>query len=162
MVLQVNGQLLEWIPSIEDGSLDEFFDENPEIGDSNLQLTNVPHTKMWREEVLFIRQRMQATSDYRENKKVRWIGKILIQEIGNYISDKLKLRSKYFDLIFQMKVFLYIGSHAALTCHIVVMRHIVTGVVSVGHFDNFCCWQFGEESSAHKDGINIMLEEIGI
>ena len=56
---------------------------------------------------------------------------------------------------------LYLGSHAALTCHIVVMRHIVTGVVSVGHFDNFCCWQFGEESSAHKDGINIMLEEIG-
>ena len=49
-----------------------------------------------------------------------------------------------------------------MTCHIVVMRHIVTGVVSVGHFDNFCCWQFGEESSAHKDGINIMLEEIGI
>ena len=80
MVLQVNGQLLEWIPSIEDGSLDEFFDENPEIGDSNVQLTNVPHTKMWREEVLFIRQRMQATSDYRENKKVRWIGKIWNQE----------------------------------------------------------------------------------
>ena len=56
---------------------------------------------------------------------------------------------------------LYLGSHAALTCHIVVMRHIVTGVVSVGHFDNFCCWQYGEDSSAHKDGINIMLEEIG-
>ena len=41
------------------------------------------------------------------------------------------------------------------------MRHVVTGVVSVGHFDNFCCWQFGDDSSAHKDGINIMLEEIG-
>ena len=41
------------------------------------------------------------------------------------------------------------------------MRHIVTGVASVGHFDNFCCWQFGDDSSAHKDGINIMLEEIG-
>ena len=87
MVLQVNGQLLEWIPSIEDGSLDEFFDENPEICDSNLQLTNVPHTKMWREEVLFIRQRMQATSDYRENKKVRWIGKIWNQESRAYVSD---------------------------------------------------------------------------
>ena len=56
---------------------------------------------------------------------------------------------------------LILGSHAALTCHIVVMRHVVTGVVSVGHFDNFCCWQFGDDSSAHKDGINIMLEEIG-
>ena len=41
------------------------------------------------------------------------------------------------------------------------MRHRVTGVVSVGHFDNFCCWQFGDESSAHKDGIDIMLEELG-
>ncbi len=40
------------------------------------------------------------------------------------------------------------------------MRHTVTGVVSIGHFDNFCCWQFGEESSAHRDGIQIMLEEI--
>ena len=55
----------------------------------------------------------------------------------------------------------FLGSHAALTCHIVVMRHIITGVVSVGHFDNFCCWQFGDDSSAHRDGINIMLEEIG-
>ena len=77
MVLQINGQELEWIPSIEDGSLEEFFDENPGIGRSNMQLTSVPHTKMGREEVLFIRQRMQATSDYRENKKVRYIGKIL-------------------------------------------------------------------------------------
>ena len=75
MVLQINGQVFEWIPSIEDGSLDEFFDEHPEIGTSNMQLTSTKHTKMWREEVLFIRQRMQATSDYRENKKVRWIGK---------------------------------------------------------------------------------------
>ena len=54
-----------------------------------------------------------------------------------------------------------IGSHAALTCHIVVMRHLITGVVSVGYFDNFCCWQFGDDSSAHRDGINSMLEEIG-
>ena len=53
------------------------------------------------------------------------------------------------------------GSHAALTCHIAVMRHVITNVVSVGHFDNFCCWQFGDDSSAHKDGIDIMLEEIG-
>ena len=55
----------------------------------------------------------------------------------------------------------YIGSHAALTCHIAVMRHVITGVVSVGHFDNFCCWQYGQDSSAHKDGIKLMLEEIG-
>ena len=75
MVLQIHHRVLEWVPSIEDGSLEEFFDENPEIGEANIQLTDIPHTKMWREEVLFIRQRMQATSDYRENKKVRWIGK---------------------------------------------------------------------------------------
>ena len=42
------------------------------------------------------------------------------------------------------------------------MRHIITGVVSVGHFDNFCCWQYGQDSSAHKDGIQVMLEEIGM
>ena len=33
-------------------------------------------------------------------------------------------------------------------------------MVSLGHFDNFCCWQLGEESSAHKDGLDIMVEEI--
>ena len=47
-----------------------------------------------------------------------------------------------------------------MTCHIAVMRHRVTGVVSLGHFDNFCCWQFGEDSSAHRDGIDIMVHEI--
>ena len=40
------------------------------------------------------------------------------------------------------------------------MRHVDTGVASIGHFDNFCCWQFGDESSAHRDGIAIMLDEI--
>ena len=47
-----------------------------------------------------------------------------------------------------------------MTCHIVVMRHTVSGVVSLGHFDNFCCWQFGEDSSAHRDGLDIMVDEI--
>ena len=65
------------------------------------------------------------------------------------------------DLLLKQHKIYFSGSHAALTCHIVVMRHRVTGVVSVGHFDNFCCWQFGDESSAHKDGIDIMLEELG-
>ena len=79
MVLQVRGWLLSWVPSIEDGNLDEFFDFNPDIGQANTELTSLPHTKMWREEVLFIRQRMQATSDYRENKKVRWIGTMIVR-----------------------------------------------------------------------------------
>ena len=78
MVLQVRGWLLSWVPSIADGNLDEFFDFNPDIGQANTELTSLPHTKMWREEVLFIRQRMQATSDYRENKKVRWIGTMIV------------------------------------------------------------------------------------
>ena len=47
-----------------------------------------------------------------------------------------------------------------MTCHIVIMRHRITGVVSLGHFDNFCCWQLGEESSAHREGLDIMVEEI--
>ena len=88
MVLQIRHRVLEWVPSIEDGNLEDFFDENPEIGEANKQLTDIPHTKMWREEVLFIRQRMQATSDYRENKKVRWIGKYPFaqsQSILNFI-----------------------------------------------------------------------------
>ena len=40
------------------------------------------------------------------------------------------------------------------------MRHRISGVVSIGHFDNFCCWQFGENSSAHRDGLDIMVKEI--
>ena len=45
------------------------------IGEANEALTNTSHTNMWRDQVLFIKQRQQATSDYRENPKVRWIGK---------------------------------------------------------------------------------------
>eukprot|EP00095_Tigriopus_kingsejongensis_P011842 maker-scaffold1129_size60621-snap-gene-0.12 protein:Tk11842 transcript:maker-scaffold1129_size60621-snap-gene-0.12-mRNA-1 annotation:"n-terminal asparagine amidohydrolase" len=121
MVIQVRGRTLESIPD----TLDEFFDGTPEIGMANLLLTEIEHTQMWRDEVLFIHQRQQATSDYRENTRVRWI-----------------------------------GSHAALTCHICLMRHKISGVGSIGHFDNYCCWQFGEESSAHRDGIELMLDEI--
>ena len=53
-----------------------------------------------------------------------------------------------------------LGSHAAMTCHIVVMRHTESNVASIGHFDNFSCWQFGDESSAHKEGLRVMMEEI--
>jgi len=53
-----------------------------------------------------------------------------------------------------------LGSHAAMTCHIVLMRHTESNVASIGHFDNFSCWQFGEESSAHKEGLRTMMEEI--
>jgi len=53
-----------------------------------------------------------------------------------------------------------IGSHAAMTCHIVIMRHTESHVCSLGHFDNFSCWQFGDESSAHKEGIRTMIDEI--
>ena len=88
MVLQIRHRVLEWVPPIENGNLEDFFDENPEIGEANKQLTDIPHTKMWREEVLFIRQRMQATSDYRENKKVRWIGKFLS---GKLINTEIKI-----------------------------------------------------------------------
>ena len=40
------------------------------------------------------------------------------------------------------------------------MRDRISGVVSIGHFDNFCCWQLGEDSSAHRDGLDIMVQEI--
>eukprot|EP00092_Neocalanus_flemingeri_P010107 GFUD01010891.1.p1 GENE.GFUD01010891.1~~GFUD01010891.1.p1 ORF type:complete len:361 (+),score=104.28 GFUD01010891.1:33-1115(+) len=53
-----------------------------------------------------------------------------------------------------------LGSHAALTCQIVLMRHTESRVASIGHFDNFSCWQFGDEASAHKEGLKVMMEEI--
>lgn len=70
MVLQIRGSVLPAVPE----TLDAFFDGHPELGVANLLLTELEHTSMWRDEVLFIKQRQQATSDYRENKKVRWIG----------------------------------------------------------------------------------------
>lgn len=121
MVIVVDGKAVDHVPE----SLEDFFEKFPSIGESNEALTRQEHVRMWRDSVLFIKQRQQATSDYRENPKVRWL-----------------------------------GSHAAMTCHIVVMRHRITGVVSLGHFDNFCCWQLGEDGSAHRDGLNIMVEEI--
>ncbi len=63
MVLQVRGRRLPSCPE----TLDDFFSENPEVGVANLLLTEMEHTQMWREQVLFIKQRQQATSDYREN-----------------------------------------------------------------------------------------------
>ena len=101
MVLQIRHRVLEWVPSIEDGNLEDFFDENPEIGEANKQLTDIPHTKMWREEVLFIRQRMQATSDYRENKKVRWIGKYLS---AKSINSEIYHNSFYYSKLIIQKI----------------------------------------------------------
>ena len=68
--MQVRGRVMEEFPS----SLDEFFDLNTEIGVANMLVTAMEHVSMWREEVLFLRQRQQATSDYRENQRVRWMG----------------------------------------------------------------------------------------
>ena len=97
MVLQIRGRVFEWVPSIEYGNLDDFFDDNPEIRKANIELTSLPHTKMWREEVLFIRQRMQATSDYRENKKVRWIGEVYFKYLNLLLKN---IRSVYiYELI---------------------------------------------------------------
>ena len=47
-----------------------------------------------------------------------------------------------------------------MTCQIVLMRHTESNVASIGHFDNFSCWQFGDEASAHKEGLKVMMEEI--
>lgn len=53
-----------------------------------------------------------------------------------------------------------LGSHAAMTCQIIVMKHSESGVASLGHFDNHTCWQYGKENNAHKEGIQIMIDEI--
>ena len=42
--------------------LDDFFDANPDLCENNIHLNSIPHRKMGRDQVLFIRQRMQATS----------------------------------------------------------------------------------------------------
>lgn len=105
--------------------LEEFFSTYPEICERNLEFTKTPNKPLKRDGVLFITQRRQATSDLRENPKVK-----------------------------------IVGSNAGRSCNIVVMRHTESYVASVGHFDNFSCWQFGEEGSAHKQGLRVMMEEI--
>ena len=84
MVLQIQEVVLDSIPEAGaadevDGrdALDEFFDSNPVLCENNLRLNSIPHRKMGRDQVLFIRQRMQATSDIRENPKVRYIGEFM-------------------------------------------------------------------------------------
>ena len=111
-----------------------------QICENNLDFTATPHTPLKREGVLFITQRRQATSDLRENPKVK-------SEIN------ISLNISFLQVTI-------LGSHAAMTCHIVVMRHTESCVASIGHFDNFSCWQFGEESNAHKEGLKVMMEEI--
>jgi len=106
-------------------TLEQFFQENPEVCENNEHLTDGPLVPLKRDGVLFLTQRRQATSDIRENPAVQ-----------------------------------ILGSHAAMTCHIVIMRHTESHVASLGHFDNFSCWQFGQENSAHKEGIRTMIDEI--
>ena len=80
MVLQIQDVVLDSIPdAVDEGVdgrdvLDAFFDANPVLCQNNVRLNSLPHRKMGRDQVLFIRQRMQATSDIRENPKVRYIG----------------------------------------------------------------------------------------
>ena len=77
MVIVIDEQEVENVPE----NLEDFFDAFPSIGRANLELTDREHVDMWRDQVLFIRQRQQATSDFRENPKVRWIGKSIPEMI---------------------------------------------------------------------------------
>ena len=71
MVIIASGfEEIEHVPD----TLEEFFQAFPSIGQANQALTAIPHVNMWRDQVLFIKQRQQATSDYRENPNVRWLG----------------------------------------------------------------------------------------
>ena len=40
------------------------------------------------------------------------------------------------------------------------MKNTRSKVASLGHFDNFTCWQLGEESNAHTEGLKVMVDEI--
>lgn len=70
MVIVVDNEEIDELPS----GLSQFFQDYPSICEANEALTSIEHVNMWRDNVLFIKQRQQATSDYRENPKVRWIG----------------------------------------------------------------------------------------
>ena len=70
----------EWEVGEVPENLEDFFESFPSIGRANLELTGRDHVNMWRDQVLFIRQRQQATSDFRENPKVRWIGRSTIMK----------------------------------------------------------------------------------
>jgi len=118
-------QVVDRVMTEDPESLEDFFDQNPEVCENNDELTSRPHLPLKRDGVLFLTQRRQATSDVRENPSVA-----------------------------------ILGSAAAMTCHVVILRHTESHVASLGHFDNFSCWQFGEENSAHKEGIRTMIEEI--
>jgi len=47
MVLQVRGRQVTSMPE----TLPEFFEAFPELGEANRQLTSIPHTQMWRDQV---------------------------------------------------------------------------------------------------------------
>ena len=79
MVIVIDEEEVENVPD----NLEDFFDKFPSIGEANLELTDREHVSMWRDQVLFIRQRQQATSDFRENPKVRWIGSIVLIRCNN-------------------------------------------------------------------------------
>jgi len=81
MVIVIDKEEVENVPE----NLEDFFDKFPSIGRANLELTDREHVSMWRDQVLFIRQRQQATSDFRENPKVRWIGSILFTRSNNQL-----------------------------------------------------------------------------
>ena len=85
MVIVIDEEELENVPE----NLEDFFDKFPSIGGANLELTDREHVSMWRDQVLFIRQRQQATSDFRENPKVRWIGSILLTRFNNQFQSYL-------------------------------------------------------------------------
>ena len=85
MVIVIDKEELENVSE----NLEDFFDKFPSIGGANLELTDREHVSMWRDQVLFIRQRQQATSDFRENPKVRWIGSILLARFNNQFQSYL-------------------------------------------------------------------------
>ena len=63
MVIVIDEQEVKDVPD----NLEDFFESFPSIGRNNMELTGREHVNMWRDQVLFIRQRQQATSDFREN-----------------------------------------------------------------------------------------------
>ena len=78
--------------------------------------------------VLFLTQRRQATSDLRQ---VDWI----ILECPEYFKLTFILSSFFNNLCCRENPAVKIlGSHAAMTCHIVVMRHTKSHVASLGKY----------------------------
>ena len=148
-----------------------------EVVEANLEFTGRPCTAVRKEGVVFLTQRRQATSDFRENTKVK-----LTQDDEDIDDDADEDDSYNFCILDGSIQVRMLGSNCGRSCTTLVMKHNATGVASVAHFDNHTCWQVWlslytcwqvfhiliihrplcqhETGNALEVGLRVMLEEV--